>query len=60
MTWQSDVTDAVHDVYDALGALVDLLSEGGIPGLDDLFDAGDAEEDGCIDAKISTNAAATN
>lgn len=60
MTWQKDVTDAVHDVYDALGALVDLLSEGGIPGLDDLFDAGDVEVDGCTDVKVSTKEEATN
>lgn len=41
MVWQGDsegIVDAVHDVYDALGALVDLLIDAGIPGLDDLVE----------------------
>lgn len=41
MVWSGDsgeLVAAVHDVYDALGALVDLMVDGGFEGLEDIVD----------------------
>ena len=62
MQWQGDpvaIAAAVHDVYDALGDLVDLLADAGIPGLSDILDdeVQEAENDTDLDTTESTKKA---
>ena len=55
MVWSGDsgeLVAAVHDVYDALGVLVDLMVDGGFEGLDDIVDDVVIEEEDSTPEKV--------